>query len=237
MSHDVMDDTFLEQPGEPSGEGGRLFVDLGAGAGAVPLRAEAGKGQFLRSSHTAVVGFMLVLAAGGIWGMRTLGLGVRTAGADVPMDIERAVQPTIAAEKFNALMAELERGDRPVQIPTSRLSPKSPFELEALAPDVVAAGPEESEAQRAARLEREQREERERLALIRKDAITQQLTQLKVFAIVGGRVPAARINTSIVREGDVIADLFTVAEIRDRSVVLECDGERYELGLAGKSGG
>jgi hypothetical protein len=230
MSHDAMDDSFLDAAGEPSGEGGRLFLDLGAGAGAVPVRAEVGRGKFLRSSHTAVVGFMLVLAAGGIWGMRTLGLGVRTAGADVPVDIERQVQPVIAAEKFNALMAELERGDRPVQIPPSRLSPKSPFELEAPASEVAASGPVESDAERAARLERE---EAERAAAARAALVAAELGKLKVFAIVGGRTPAARINSGIVRQGDVVADLFTVAEIRDRSVVLECDGQQYELDLSG----
>lgn len=234
MSQTGVDETFQGDLNEPSGDGGRLFVDLGAGAGAVPVRAEVGKNQFLRSSHTAVVGFMLVLAAGGIWGMRIFGLGVRTAAADVAVDIERKVQPTIAPEKFNALMAELEQGDRPVQIPTTKLSPRSPFELEIAQADTVVATPTESEAERAARLARE---EQIRAAEARKTKIASELGRLKLFAIVGGRVPAARINMTVVREGDLVADLFTVMAIKARSVELECDGEHYEIELAGKSNG
>jgi len=234
MSQIGTDDSFQGELNEPSGEAGRLFVDLGNGAGAVPVRAEVRKNQFLRSSHTAVIGFMLVLAAGGIWGMRLLGLGVRTAAADVAVEIERTVQPSIAPEKFNALMAELEQGDRPVQIPATKLSPRSPFELEVSDNEVVVAGPTESEAERAARLAQE---EQARAEQARKTRIAAELTRIKLFAIVGGRVPAARINMAIVREGDLVADLFTVTAIKARSVVLECDGEQYEIELAGKSTG
>lgn len=232
MSHDDTENSFDASAPEVGGEGGRLFVDLGAGAGAVPVRAEVGKNQFLRSSHTAVLGFMIVLAAGGIGGMRLLGLGVRSAAADIEVAIERTVQPTIATAKFEALMADLEQGDRPVQIPTTKLSRRSPFELSVAEADVVATGPTESDAEREARLALE---EQARVEAARKARIASELGRLKLFAIVGGRNPAARINMTVVREGDLVAELFRVTAINARSVEIECDGERYELELAGKS--
>ncbi len=235
MSHDVFDETAIDESGNaPSSESGRLFVDLGAGAGAVPVRAEVGRAKFLKSSHTAVIGFMLVLAAGGIYGMRTLGLGVRHAAAEVPIDLERESQPAIAAGKFDALMAELERGDRPVQIPTSKLNRKSPFELEVDVTEVATDVNSESDEARALRLAAEAAE---RAAEARRMLIDEKLGTMKLFAVVGGRNPAARINMSVVRKGDIVADLFQVVEIQPRAVILECDGERYTLVLAGKSNG
>lgn len=234
MSSDRYDDPLMEESSSPSGESGRLFVDLGAGAGAVPVRMETGRAQVLRSSQAAVIGFMLVLAAGGIWGMRALGLGVRLATAEVPIDLERQSQPSIAAGRFDALMEELERGDRPVQIPTSKLSQKSPFELKVDVAEVMREANVESDAERAERLARE---DAERVAAERKAKIQTELGKLKLFAVVGGRNPAARINMSVVREGDVLVDLFTVVEIQARAVVLECDGVRHTLTIAGKSNG
>jgi len=234
MSNNEMDNQTLETSGDSNSEGGRLFVDLGAGTGAIPVRAESGKNKILRSSHTGVVAFMLVLAAGGIWGMRWMGLGVRSASAEVGIDIEREAQPAIAAGKFGELMTELERGDHPVQIPIAKLTKKSPFELEVDPAKVIRETPVESESERAARLAEE---ERARAQAQRKTKIETELAKLKLFAVVGGRNPAARINMSVVREGDMVSDLFTVTEIRARSVIIECDGEQHELELAGKSGG
>ncbi len=233
MNSSEIDNQIVDESGDGSSDGGRLFVDLGAGAGAIPVRAESGKNQFLRSSHTGVVAFMLVLAAGGIWGMRWMGLGVRSAGAEVAIDIERESQPAIAAGKFGELMTELERGDHPVQIPLSKLTKKSPFELDVDVPEVIRDDTVETEAERAARLEEE---DRIRARVKREKKIKTELAKLKLFAIVGGRNPAARINMSVVREGDMVADLFTVTEIRARSVVLECDGKLHEIELASKSG-
>jgi Type II secretion system protein B len=234
MNSNEAENQILEDSNEAGGDGGRLFVDLGSGAGAIPVRAESGKNQFLRSSHTGVVAFMLVLAAGGIWGMRWLGLGVRSAGAEVAIDIEREALPAIAAGKFTELMTELERGDHPVQIPLAKLTKKSPFELEVDDAEVIRDSTMETDQERAARLAEEDRIRKQKK---REKKIKTELAKLKLFAVVGGRNPAARINMSVVREGDMIADLFTVTAIHARSVILECDGEQHELELAGKSGG
>jgi hypothetical protein len=121
-----------------------------------------------------------------------------------------------------------------VQIPTNKITQKSPFELKADVAQVIAEADVESEAERAERLAREAAE---RVAAERKIEIQTELGKLKLFAVVGGRNPAARINMSVVRQGDVLVDLFTVVEIQARAVIVECDGEQYTLNIAGKSNG
>lgn len=212
-----------------SAEGSRLFVDLGSGAGAIPVRAQEGRSSLLKSSFAGVSVFMVVLAAGAIFGMRKLGTGVKSAAADVPITLEAPAAAKVDSDRFEQLMAELEAGDRPVQIDSSKLG-RSPFELavEATAPKVESAG--ETEEQRAARLAEEARL---RAEAERKRLIETTLNGLKLYGVVGGRVPAAKINTQIVRAGDTIADLFVVKQILARSVVLEADGVEYELTMGG----
>lgn len=228
MGQDALNDPGSPAPG--SAEGSRLFVDLGAGAGAIPVRAAEGKPPVLKSSFAGVTGFMVVLAAGGIFGMRKLGMSVGTASAaDTPIAAIESTPPTkIESGRFENLMAELEAGDRPVQIDSGRLG-RSPFEL-AVEQAKVVEQPKETDEERLARLAEEARRKAE---ADRKNLIESTLTGLKLFGVVGGRTPAAKINTQIVREGDMIADLFTVKQIKARSVVLEVDGVEYEIEMNG----
>jgi hypothetical protein len=162
--------------------------------------------------------------------MRQFGVGVSTATAQIGVDIERVDRPKIEAKRFETLMTTLESGDRPLQINPEKISQPSPFELSFETGTVVDNTPRETPEQRAAReaAEAKVRAERERAAVI-----GNALESLKLQSIVGGRNPAARINTQIVRAGDTVADYFTVVEIRARSVILQVDGKTYELGLLG----
>lgn len=227
MGQDGLNDLGSSVPG--SAEGSRLFVDLGAGAGAIPVRAAEGKPPMLKSSFAGVTGFMVVLAAGGIFGMRKLGMNMGTAAADAPMAaIEATPSTKIESGRFENLMAELEAGDRPVQVDSGRLG-RSPFEL-AVEATAVVEQPKETEEERLARLAEEARLKAE---ADRKRLIESTLTGLKLYGVVGGRTPAAKINAQIVREGDLIADLFKVKQIKSRSVVLEVDGVEYEIEMNG----
>lgn len=216
-------------PSAGSAEGSRLFVDLGSGAGAIPVRAQEGKASLIKSSFAAVSVFMVLLAAGGIFGMRKLGTGVKTATADVAITLDAPAGIKVDSARFEQLMAELEAGDRPVQVDSSKLG-RSPFELavESAAPKVD--DPRESEEQRAERLAEEARL---RAEVERQRLIETTLAGLKLYGVVGGRTPAAKVNTQIVRAGDMIADLFLVKAINARSVVLEVDGVEYELTMGG----
>lgn len=225
-----MSDAPMEHPGTESSAGGspagtRLFVDLGNGAGAIPVRAEVGKGSLIKSSFAAVSAFMVVLAAGGIFGMRKLGMSARTASAEVPIAIESAGPPKVESGRFEKLMTELEAGDRPVQVDSSKLG-RSPFELAVENAPAAAEVVKETEEQRLARLAEEARVKAE---AERKRRIETALAKMKLFGVVGGRTPAARIDDKVVRVGDEIEDLFKVKSIAVRSVVLEADGVEYEI--------
>lgn len=231
MAEDRMDAEFLEQSEATlSRDGSKLFVDLGAGAGAVPVRADLGKHAVLRSSHAMVVGFMCVLAAGGIMLMRQFGLGVSSASADIGVDITRTERPKVEAARFESLMSTLESGDRPLQISPNKIARPSPFELAVEGKVAAEATPRETPEERAAREAAEARAKAERERAV---AIEKAFADLKLVSVVGGRNPAARINTQIVREGDTVAEFFTVKRILPRSVVLDLDGKEYELMLAG----
>ncbi len=231
MAEDRIDESFLgENDVAQSREGSRLFVDLGSGAGAVPVRADLGRGAMLRSSHAIVVAFMVVLSAGGIMLMRQFGVGVKTASADFNVTLDRVDRPKIEAARFETLMTTLESGDRPLQVDPSKILQPSPFELKVESATFVDNTPRETPEERALR---EAAEAKARAVRDRELAIERALGTLRLQSIVGGRIPAARVNAQIVRAGDVVADLFAVKEIRDRSVILECDGKIYELGLTG----
>ncbi|KAA0213976.1 MAG: hypothetical protein DYG94_03105 [Leptolyngbya sp. PLA3] len=225
MSDAAMETLGSELNAPGSAAGNRLFVDLGNGAGAIPVRAEAGKGSLIKSSYTAVSAFMVVLAAGGIFGMRKLGMSARSASAEVPIAIESAGPPKVESGRFEKLMSDLEAGDRPVQVDPSKLG-RSPFELAGEKQTVAAETVKETEEQRLARLAEEARLKAEAERIRR---IETTLAGLRLFGVVGGRTPAAKINDRIVRVGDEIGDLFKVKSIAARSVVLEADGTEYEI--------
>lgn len=225
MSEVPMENLGSEASVPGSAAGSRLFVDLGNGAGAIPVRADAGKGSLLKSSYAAVSAFMVVLAAGGIFGMRKLGMSARSASAGVPIAIESAGPPKVESGRFEKLMSELEAGDRPVQVDSSKLG-RSPFELAVERATTAVEATKETEEQRLARLAEEARLKAE---AERKRRIETALAKMRLFGVVGGRTPAARINDRIVREGDEIEDLFRVKSIAARSVVLEADGVEYEI--------
>jgi len=212
-----------------SAEGARLFVDLGGGAGAIPVRADLSNASVFRSTYVAVLAFMLILAGGGIFAMRKLGLGVSSGAQVIEISIDSTAAPKVDAHRFTQLMAELEAGDRPVQIDDSKLG-RSPFELSVELADVEVDGPGETEAQRMAR---EAEQARLRAQAERAKLIQSTLQTLKLYSVVGGRTPAARINEQIVREGDLVADLFLVKKILARTVILEADDQEYEIGMAG----
>lgn len=225
-----MSDVPMENPGIETGvpgssAGNRLFVDLGNGAGAIPVRAETGRASMIKSSYAAVSAFMVVLAAGGIFGMRKLGMSVGTVSAEVPVSIESTGGVKLETGRFEKLMSDLEAGDRPVQVDSSKLG-RSPFELAVESAAPAAEVVKETEEQRLARLAEEARVKAE---ADRKRLIETTLAGLKLYGVVGGRTPAARINDRIVRVGDEVEDLFKVKSIAVRSVVLEVDGVEHEI--------
>ncbi len=225
MSEAPMENLGTEVSAPGSAAGTRLFVDLGNGAGAIPVRAEVGRGSLVKSSYAAVSAFMVLLAAGGIFGMRKLGMSVGTASAEVPVAIETSGSVKIETGRFEKLMSDLAAGDRPVQVDSSKLG-RSPFELTVEGETAAVETVKESEEARLARLAEEARVKAE---ADRKRQIETALAGLKLYGVVGGRTPAARVNDKIVRVGDEVEDLFKVKSIAVRSVVLEADGVEYEI--------
>jgi hypothetical protein len=191
-----------------------------AGEGAEAASAPAARPKV--PQQTIVLLVVLTVSAGAITAMRMVGTraGIAMGGEAV----EYTPPEPDAARNYERIMGDLARIRDPLDVALGEFG-KSPFMLQqtAVTPDPVAA-PQMSAEQRA-QAEAAARQE------ARRRQLADELATLKVQSVMGGKVALARIGGEVYRQGDVVAGLFTVAGIHDRSVVLEADGQQFTLTL------
>ncbi|MFK7884433.1 MAG: hypothetical protein AB8F26_09670 [Phycisphaerales bacterium] len=178
------------------------------------------------SGQVVLAGAVLLLAAGAIYGMRFVGLNAAFGGENIKIDYT-AEQGLESAKRFESVMAELEASMSAVQLAEGQLAAE-PFSRpveDAPEPGVYEEPNSMDDLDRLARLaaERRMQEMSERAQLVQGE-----LMRLNVQGVIGGRVPAARINGQPVRVGNMLG-VFEVVDISGQSVFVEADGQRYEL--------
>lgn len=190
--------------------------------------AQASKPESKVSVQIVIAGLVLVAAAGAIYGMRSIGLNAGFGQSEVKIDYTSQDGAPELARRYGRVMTELQASMSAVQLADSTALPPAPFTR----PD--AAGDEEpifeqpgtmDELERLARLAEERRRQKmeERAALL-----DNELARLHVQSVIGGRVPAARINGLPITVGRSIGP-FEVVGIEGQSVFVTADEMVWEL--------
>jgi hypothetical protein len=200
--------------------------DMGIpGIPSAPIVAPQSKSKV--SGQVVLAGAVLLLAGGAIYGMRFVGLNAAFGGDDIKVDYT-AEKGLESAKRFERVMAELDASMSAVQIAEGGLLGSSSFSRpveEVAEPGVYNEPTDLDDLDRLARMaaERRQREIEERMQLIQGE-----LSRLNVQGIIGGRIPAARINGQPVSVGQQLG-VFEVVEITGKGVIVQADGDQYEL--------
>ncbi|MEN0019402.1 MAG: hypothetical protein AAF747_00805 [Planctomycetota bacterium] len=184
--------------------------------------------------RVVVGGLVLVGAAVGIGAMRLFGVGASSVLAAITVDYtpsDGSIQPVP-----EGVMEELDRSRVALQVPADSLT-RDPFLLEA--PEVTPDEPLVDDGSRAARLaaERARREAQEREQLER-EAREQRFADARAAVdsmtlqgVMGGPIPLARIDGSIVRIGDEPTAGVRCVAISGRTVTFEFEGQRFSISM------
>jgi hypothetical protein len=183
-------------------DGGATLTDLG------PLSA---KPRRKVNIQTLVVGLVLVVSALAIYTMRKRGMdgGMRFKSIPMASEIDKVKGNTHGSEaeilrELARIGTQLPQDDQPLQ--------KNPFLLDEPADTASAAPQRDTNA--------------ERQAMIR-----DKLGAIKLNSVLDGSHPVARINDRMVKVGDMVDDIFLVAQIHDRTVDFIVDGRTYTLSM------
>lgn len=184
------------------------------------LAGDGGRFASGKYSGPAVLLLVVVIAAGLLAGMRSLGMATRITLTDIKIDypLEKTAAAAFRSD-HDHILEDLRASNQVKQVPLDGVQ-MNPFEWKGFATHEVTAakGPDDAE------LSRQQRDARHR-------QIQALAGQLKLNSIVGGQVPVARISGELARIGDRVADLFVVRAIEGRQVRLEADGQTFLLTL------
>lgn len=166
------------------------------------------------SMQTLVLALVLVASGASLYMMRKQGMqgGLKFNKVTVAPEIEKVSAATSAAEV--RILADLARSSMPATSDAERLQ-KNPFLL-----DTPAATPT------AAAVPVAQKLNDDRQAMIR-----EKLAGVRLNGVMQGPVPLARINERLMRVGDLVEDIFLVAQIHDRSVDLIADGQTFTINM------
>ena len=179
------------------------------------------------SPQIVIAGLVLIVAAGAIYAMRTVGLNAGFGDDQVKIDYASNASPD-TARRFGRVMEELDASLRAVQVADTAGMPPAPFTRPEAAVEtpVVFEEPETMDDLERLALLAEQRRLEERQA--RSAHLESELARLYVQSIIVGVVPAARINGMPVTVGRTIGP-FTVSEITREAVYVTADGLTWEL--------
>lgn len=195
-----------------------LTTDLRSAGGDGTLPPPAGKtrslGKFLSSSALVVI-IVLVVSVASLLFMRRAGMGARMAFNPVKIDYEPPINAETAAH-HKRVLRDLARANTDEAFDASSVR-RDPFVLPQ-EPTRASSGPDPHD-------------EIARQALQREAQIRDGLARLTLNGVMGGRTPLARINGRTVKVGDVIDDLFMVAQIHDRSVDLMVDQRTFTVSM------
>ncbi|MEM9372214.1 MAG: hypothetical protein AAGA55_01095 [Planctomycetota bacterium] len=200
--------------------------DLGMpGIPAAPAAAPQSKSKV--SGQVVLAGVVLLLAGGAIYGMRFMGLNAAFGGDDIKVDYT-AEKGEETARRFERVMAELDASMSAVQVAEGGSLGSASFNRPVEEEPDAGAYQEPADLNDLDRLARLAEERRLQAARDRMELIQGELSRLNVQGIIGGRVPAARINGQPVRVGQQLG-VFEVVEISGKGVIVRADGIDYEL--------
>lgn len=210
-THETPMDITENQAGAP------LLSDFGAAE-----EIGTGSGRSNKSRRLAVMLLIVVGASGGIFLMRQVGLGAASVIASIVVDYNPNEFTTGPGDP--AVLDELARSRMAVQVP-AEVFEQDPFVLEGAAPaaEVVAAPVRTT-------ITPEERAKRKLEA-----QIVEATEQIEVQSVMGGPIPLARVNGKMVRMGDTMLDVLTVAAI-DGRVVVFIGGDTYYAYSMGEPG-
>ncbi len=152
----------------------------------------------------AVLLLVIAVAAGVLFGMRRLGLAARFIASEIKIDYPLDRVGTAGKDHKTVLM-DLQSSGHIEQVPLEdiQMNPFSWRDLRTISQ--LPSGPDPAE------LSRQEREARRQQAVAA-------AAKLKLHSVIGGQVPVARISGELVRVGDRVASIFTVAAIEGREV-------------------
>lgn len=184
--------------------------------------------KFKVHSQTLVIALVLAASGAALYMMRKQGMGAGIRFDPPKIDYNMNKIATPADEKHTQeVLHDLERSQEPTEAMVDKIQ-KNPFQLDThgTTEAVSAVDPAALNKARAAAE-----------ALDRENAVKTALASVQVDAIMIGPVSLARINGKIIREGDVVADIFKLKSIQDRSVDLEANGKLYTVNITENVGG
>ncbi|MCW5765647.1 MAG: hypothetical protein KIT68_06700 [Phycisphaeraceae bacterium] len=219
--------------GPEAASGGQGEPEGGTLAGLEGLSAEITRRPRV-SAQSVLLAVVVVVAGGVLFAMRQIGLGpasaiAQTKDAEIPMP---------SSGDHRGVLADLNTSRVDLQVPEANVK-KNPFRLvgAAMEPEVAAPGATTDEAsRRAGEAARADAEKRRKQAEARAGLVKSKLNGMTLNGVMGGSNPVARVNGRVYRTGDVVDELFTVREIRQRAVDLECDGITYTIEMATAEG-
>ncbi|MGQ0627591.1 MAG: hypothetical protein ACT4PL_05765 [Phycisphaerales bacterium] len=185
------------------------------------------------SSNTMLVVGVVVVAAGVLWGMRFVGMGAGSALAS-PANAKElesfALKPSVDHQK---VLADLQATRTALQVNEQDVK-KNPFRL--TGGEAPAIDTSTLDAQRSAEALRQEEERRRRERADYLTKIEGLKSSIKLNGVILGSVPAARINNRVVRQGDLVQGMFTLAKVHDRAIELEFEGRMFRVEMSGGEG-
>lgn len=221
------------QTPEPDRDAGASILSDLKGSAEAPVMPDLGgvnpaatKSKFKVHSQTLVISLVLVASGAALYTMRKQGMGsgVNFNPPKIDYKLDNVKRSASDAQQ-QRLLDDLARSQNPNQVAAEKIQ-KNPFQLDATSA-VAKGAPGSNDPDAARRNAENQRLQQQAMAL----------ASIEVNAIMAGNIPLARINGKIVREGDVVADMFTVKVIHDRSVELECDGRIHAVNMSESASG
>ncbi len=203
-----------------------ILSDL-KGTGEAPAMPDLGgvnpaakQSKYKVHSQTLVIALVLAASGAALYTMRKQGMGsgVNFNPPKIDYQVDHVKRSASDAQQAK-LLDDLARSQNPGQIPAEKIQ-KNPFQLDSAA--AVAHQTNTIDPEAAGR----------NALAMREQQIKTALASVEVNAIMAGPVPLARVNGRIVREGDTVAEVFTVKTILDRSVELEADAKTYAVNMS-----
>lgn len=220
MSNRPADSNALEvKESAPTGVNAVFMAGVRPADAADPAALMPGK-RGLGVQHALV---LLVLAASGalLLGMRQFGMNRGLSFKVEKVEYVRDEAQERRSRDFIRELSELDRQGAAVQVPAERIW-KNPFSLTAAPREPRPEDPKVDPSRLAAEQARREQE-------ARKAALESEFGQFKLFSVMQGRFPLARIGSKNFRVGDTVSENFTVSAIREREVVLTADGQEFTL--------
>ncbi len=204
-------------------------VDSGGSASSPQLPAGPSSelmGNFTRSSgrnwgvptQLAVLGLLLGVSVTAIFAMRQFVTGreatIKQIKIDYPLDVVASAQQ---AEQTRVI-TDLKKAAISAPVSYERLN-KNPFALSEIEETTEIAKDDSVERALHERAERERQ-------------LKSEVASVQLQAVMGGSRPIARVNGQMLRVGDKVSELLTVAAIHGRSIEVAADGQTFVIEMA-----